>query len=120
MMAVGGDLPGRCCSRPMGPFMAKRRSVCVVFVVQTGGMKDVCEILFENLAKLLLENVVDEGIKSCWGLLRDKITVGFTAVGRGDVDWVYLYGCRVHRHACVNTVMSLGFHNRRGIHGPTE
>jgi hypothetical protein len=46
--------------------------------------------------------------------------VGFTSVGRGDVDWVYLYGYRVQRHACVNTVMSLGFRNRQGIHGPTE
>jgi len=46
--------------------------------------------------------------------------MGFTSVGRGDVDWVYLYGYRVQRHACVNTVMGLGFRNRRGIHGPTE
>ena len=43
--------------------------------------------------------------------------MAFTSAGRGDV---YLYEYRVQRHACVNTVVNLGFRNRRGIHGPTE
>jgi hypothetical protein len=41
-------------------FHGKRRSVLVVHVAQTGEMKEAYKILFENLAKLLL----DEGIKS--------------------------------------------------------
>jgi len=85
--------------------MAKRRSVLVVYVAQTGEMKEAYKILIENLAKLRVKKLCRCG---------DKIVVVFTSVGRGDVDWVYLYGYRVQRHACVNTVMSLGFRNRRG------
>jgi hypothetical protein len=61
--------------------MAKRRSVLVVYVAQTGEMKEAYKCYTKTWRSYGLKKLCRGG---------DKIIEGFTSVGRGDVDWVYL------------------------------